>query len=198
MGRKLTFCKDKALDQAIQLFWRKGYEATSMRDVATALDIPLASVYHSFGDKKSIFTATLDGYVGKYVQPSFDALRQQEDACAAIISFFDSMIASCVGSDDAPPGCYLVQVAGQLRVTEPDLAALAMERLDAVRMQFKELIERAQNQKQLSADRNSEDLSNYLLATMLAAKTWMRAGVAAQVLKNYLDLALAPLRQDRK
>lgn len=176
----------------MRLFWRKGYEATSVRDIAGVLEVPIASVYHSFGDKKSIFLATLDAYFEKYVKPEFAALLAQDDAQQALLALFHAVAKQCCNSD-MPPGCYLVQTASDLTDADPELAASAKEKLEYIRLQLKVLIEKAQHNKQLTTKESSENLSHYLFATMLAVKTWSRTGVDADTIKNYLRLALKPL-----
>ena len=192
MGRKLTFSKQEALESTIRLFWRKGYEATSVRDIAAVLEVPIASVYHSFGDKKSIFIAALDGYFEAYVKPQFEALLARDNAKQALLDLFQAIAEQC-GNTDMPSGCYLVQTASDLIDAEPELAELAKEKLEYIRLQLKALIEKARRNKQLTTKETSENLSHYLFATMLAVKTWSRTGVDAETTKNYLRLALKPL-----
>jgi TetR/AcrR family transcriptional repressor of nem operon len=128
MGRKLTFSKQEALESTMRLFWRKGYEATSVRDIAAVLEVPIASVYHSFGDKKSIFIATLDGYFDTQVKPQFEALLARDNAKQALLDMFQSIAEQC-GNTHIPPGCYLVQTAIDLTDADQELAALAKEKL---------------------------------------------------------------------
>lgn len=192
MGRKLTFCKEEALENTMRLFWRKGYEATSVRDIAAVLGVPIASVYHSFGDKKSIFIATIDEYFEKFVKPNFEALLAQDNAKQALLDLFDSLAEQC-GNTDMPAGCYLVQTASEISDGDSELAGNAREKLEYIRLQLKALIEKARRSKQLTTKETSENLSQYLFATMLAVKTWSRTGVDTDSVKQYLRLALRPI-----
>lgn len=65
-GRPPSFDREEALDQAIRVFWSKGYESTSVRDLSTALGIGLPSMYNAFGDKRSLFTEAVDAYDQTY------------------------------------------------------------------------------------------------------------------------------------
>ena len=91
MGRKLTFSKEEAVASTMHLFWAKGYEATTVRDIADRLEIPVASVYHSFGDKRSIFLMTLDAYFEAHIRPNFENLALRTDSKQALLDLFDSM-----------------------------------------------------------------------------------------------------------
>jgi TetR/AcrR family transcriptional repressor of nem operon len=194
MGRKLTFCKEKALEEIMHLFWRKGYEAVSVRDIAALLGVPIASVYHSFGDKKSIFMATLEGYFETYAKPQFEVLLAQDNAKQALLDMFQSFADQC-GNSEIPSGCYLVQTAADVVDVDPELAVSAKEKLEYIRLQIKKLIEKARRNKQLVTKETSENLSHYLFATMLAVKTWSRTGANSNDVGNYLRLALKPLAQ---
>lgn len=194
MGRKLTFCKEKALEEIMHLFWRKGYEAVSVRDIAAVLGAPIASVYHSFGDKKSIFMATLDEYFETYAKPQFEALQARDNAKQALLDLFQSFAEQC-GNSEIPSGCYLVQTAADVVDGDPDLVASTKEKLEYIRLQMKALVEKARRNKQLVTKETSENLSHYLFATMLAVKTWSRTGADSAAIGNYLRLALKPLTQ---
>jgi TetR/AcrR family transcriptional repressor of nem operon len=189
MGRKLTFCKEETLKTAMTLFWQKGFDATSMRDVAAAADVPLASLYNAYGDKRSLFMDSLDCYTKQNVLPTLASLSAAGgDARQKLLDFFNSMVNNLQKED---PGCYLVQVAGQLKTTEPELSAAALERLDVMRAGLQNLVEEAQRQGSIAQNQSARELSEYLIGTMLAVKTWARAGVEKAVLQSYLSRALS-------
>src|ERR1700674_4986058 len=62
-GRPRAFDVDQALDRALHLFWRKGYEGTSLSDLTRAMGINRPSLYAAFGDKETLFRKALDRYV---------------------------------------------------------------------------------------------------------------------------------------
>ena len=61
-GRPRSFCKDEALDKAIAVFWRQGYEGASMADLTKAMGINSPSLYACFGSKEGLFKAVLERY----------------------------------------------------------------------------------------------------------------------------------------
>src|SRR5437588_3573741 len=61
-GRPRTFDAEKALDRALKVFWRKGYEGTSLPDLTKAMGINRPSLYAAFGNKESLFRKALDRY----------------------------------------------------------------------------------------------------------------------------------------
>src|SRR5579859_7138490 len=65
MGRPREFNFDEALDRALEVFWRKGYEGTSIPDLTEAMGINRPSLYAAFGNKESLFNKVLDRYTEK-------------------------------------------------------------------------------------------------------------------------------------
>ncbi len=74
MGRKLEFCRDKALHTAMESFWAQGYESTSMRDLAQRLGLHHGSVYNALGDKEKVFEAALRLNIEEEILPRLKAL----------------------------------------------------------------------------------------------------------------------------
>ena len=62
-GRPRTFCVDQALDIALKVFWKKGYEGTSIDDLTDAMGINRPSLYSAFGNKEQLFRKALDRYL---------------------------------------------------------------------------------------------------------------------------------------
>ena len=63
IGRPRAFDAEKALDRALQVFWRKGYEGTSLPDLTKAMGINRPSLYAAFGNKEALFRKAIDRYV---------------------------------------------------------------------------------------------------------------------------------------
>ena len=65
MARLKAFDEDRAIDSAVDCFWARGYEATSVRDLAEAMGIGGASLYNTYGDKRTLFTKALERYANR-------------------------------------------------------------------------------------------------------------------------------------
>ena len=85
------FDRGEVLDRAMVLFWKRGYEATSIRDLVAATGINRGSIYATFGDKKRLFLAVLDRYGEKIAKPLMAELADP-DPRRAIERMFDSII----------------------------------------------------------------------------------------------------------
>jgi AcrR family transcriptional regulator len=76
MGRPREFDIDEAIDIALDLFWRNGYEKTSLSDLTGALKISPPSFYFAFGSKEQLFKKALDRYASVQIRHFEEALRQ--------------------------------------------------------------------------------------------------------------------------
>jgi TetR/AcrR family transcriptional repressor of nem operon len=85
------FDRAEVLDRAMALFWRRGYEGTSIRDLVSATGINRGSIYATFGDKEGLFLAVLDHYSEKIAKPLMAELVDP-DPRRAIKRMFDSII----------------------------------------------------------------------------------------------------------
>lgn len=109
-GRPRSFDSDRALEQALRVFWQRGYAGTSLSDLTKAMRINRPSLYAAFGDKEALFRKALDRYAAEresYVQGALNQSSAFEVAKALLTGAADSMC----GGGQHPAGCLLVQGA---------------------------------------------------------------------------------------
>src|SRR3981189_352428 len=109
MGRPREFDVDKALELALQVFWRKGYEGASMADLTETMGITRPSLYSAFGNKEELFRKALDRYVdgpGGYFQVAL-----AKPTMRAVVEHLLYESADAVTDPNHPPGCLAVQGA---------------------------------------------------------------------------------------
>ena len=94
MPRPKAFDPDDVLHKAMQVFWERGYEATSMQDLVDCMGINRFSLYSTFGDKHQLFLAALARYRDKVVARLVDELEWSDAGLAAIRQFFTRLIDS--------------------------------------------------------------------------------------------------------
>jgi AcrR family transcriptional regulator len=108
-GRPLGFDRDAALHQAMLLFWRHGYEATSVNDLVSAMAITPPSLYTAFGDKKQLFLEAVQRYVSGPVtsESIIDEAPTAREAAAGLLN------AAAIGftGPNTPSGCLLASSA---------------------------------------------------------------------------------------
>jgi AcrR family transcriptional regulator len=109
-GRPRTFDPDTALRKALDLFWERGYEGTSLNDLAQAMGIASASIYACFGSKEDLFRKVMVLYGTTSGEPPRRALREQPTARAAIHAMLRAT-ADEISRPDTPHGCMLILAA---------------------------------------------------------------------------------------
>jgi AcrR family transcriptional regulator len=109
-GRPRTFDPDTALRQALDLFWERGYEGTSLNDLAEAMGIASASIYACFGSKADLFRKVMALYGATSGEPPRRALRDQPTTRAAVHAMLRAT-ADEITRPDTPHGCMLILAA---------------------------------------------------------------------------------------
>ncbi|WP_102960358.1 TetR/AcrR family transcriptional regulator [Mangrovicella endophytica] len=109
LGRPREFDPDEALDSAMELFWRQGYEGTSLADLTEAMGIAKPSLYAVFGNKEDLFRKALDRYAAQHADATYGALNEPTSRRAV-----ERLLLGLAGVDaaeDMPKGCLMVQGA---------------------------------------------------------------------------------------
>lgn len=181
-GRPLSFDRDRALHQAMLLFWRHGYESTSLNDLTTALNVPPSSIYTVFKDKKSLFLET----VALYMSGPVTSKTIIDEAPTAYDAAWGLLQAAAVGftGADTPAGCLLATSAISCSNSASDVqSALATIRL-GVEAQLRVKIEQSVKLGHLPKDADTEALSAHTLAVIQGLSTLARDGAPrAKLLK---------------
>lgn len=110
MARPLKFNTEPLIDKAMHLFWRQGYEATSVQELGNELDLHPGSIYNTFGDKHTLFMAALDRYVTTVGCGLTDLLRQPGSGRAAIGQVFQ-MSVDLLSANEGRRGCLMTNTA---------------------------------------------------------------------------------------
>lgn len=127
MARPSAFNHQQAIDKALLLFWRKGYQATSMSDLVEAMDISRSSFYGAFQDKRTLFLLCLDLF-GERTCEVLQKARSRMAAMDALQFFFERHL-SGPRPQQASLGCMLVNTVLEMAGVDDDLSDRASEHL---------------------------------------------------------------------
>lgn len=124
MPRPRKIEKDDALDAAMQTFWRKGYEATSLQDLMQATGLQKGSLYQTFGDKKALFMAAFNRYADRAYNDYKDYFDSAPSAKVGMQGFLTEKFVDFAYQDAACKGCFVVNTAIELAPHDPDARAV--------------------------------------------------------------------------
>lgn len=90
--RTKQFVREEALDQAVELFWQQGYEATSIQNLVDKMGINRSSLYDTFGDKQQLFLVAMDRYIDRIVSERLAVFDTTGSGREAIRQFFADVV----------------------------------------------------------------------------------------------------------
>jgi TetR/AcrR family transcriptional repressor of nem operon len=138
MARPIEFNLQQAVDKALLLFWRKGYQATSMSDLVDAMGISRSSFYSAFQDKRSLFLLCLDLF-GERTCQVLQKARTQMAAIDALQFFFERNL-SGPRLKQASLGCMLVNTVLEMAGVDDELSDRASEHLVEMQNLFEDCL----------------------------------------------------------
>jgi AcrR family transcriptional regulator len=191
MARPREFDVDDALDRATEVFWTRGYEATSVQDLVDALGVNRASLYGTFGDKAQLFSAVLDRYgqhVNRFISRELDAPASGAEAVRAWLRALIQMATQPTG----PRGCLLIGSVSSC-TTAPD--PLRERVIAAVRASTDRLQAALARDPEIAARENVRTLARFFAAQGHGLAVLARAGIRRQELEAAAEVALRALER---
>lgn len=170
MGRKLEFCRDKALHTAMESFWAQGYEHTSMRDLAARLGLHLGSVYNALGDKEKVFEAALRLHFQEYVLPDMDKLMRAEDPLAALGALMTRVVEEC-GGEVQTHGCFIINSLLEITDINDGISQLLRDYMDKMEQSFAVCLENARAKGQIPADADAGERARFFMGALFSLRT---------------------------
>jgi len=192
MARPREFDEATALDAAIECFWDRGYEATSVRDLADKMGISAPSLYNAYGDKHALFARALERYLDCSARALIKQLEDSLPPKQAVRRFIEEIIKRSV-SDRERRGCFLVNSALEVAPHDKELGAFIADRLGEIEAFFYRSIKAAQAEGAVPRNRAAKDLARLLLGVLLGIRVLARSKPERALLEGVARPALALL-----
>ena len=159
-GRPLSFDRDAALEQAMHVFWERGYEAASIADLTSAMGITPPSLYTAFGDKEQLFLEAIERYALGYGSAGARALNEEPTARGAIERWLMEA-ANELTQPCHPRGCMVVMAATNCSAAAERVQdALLLRRTEAI-ANVGRRIQGGIDTGELPPDTDAQDLANF-------------------------------------
>ena len=182
------FDRDEVLAKAMEVFWQKGYESTSIQDLLNATGIGRGSLYNTFGDKEQLFLAVWELYANKIQAESMKCLSNQ-DPRQAIEGMFATIIKQ-MSNPLYPRGCLhtntIVEYPGKSRQIK-DKIALSLEKMET---EIYQVLLRGQAANLIAPGRDLRAIARFLLAVAQGISVMNKAYYTPSVIRDVVDVAL--------
>ncbi|ATL70904.1 TetR/AcrR family transcriptional regulator [Nocardia terpenica] len=189
-GRPRGFDRQQALEQALRLFWRHGYEATPISTLVETIGVKPPSLYAAFGDKRALFSAAVQHYQQTYGAFTERALAEEPTAHAALRRLlFDA--AADYADPSHPPGCMIITAATNCTPAAEDVRAELRARREATKTAFREKISADIDAGRLPADTDADGLASFYAATVQGMSVQACDGADRAELERIAEHALA-------
>jgi TetR/AcrR family transcriptional regulator, transcriptional repressor for nem operon len=195
MARPREFDEAAALDAAVDRFWRRGYEATSVRDLTACMGISSPSLYNSFGNKRALFALALERYLDHSTRARIKRLEDTLSPKHAVLRFIEQIIERSL-NDRERRGCFLINSALEVAPHDKVLGALIADRLGEIEAFFRRSIKAARAEGTVPPNRSPEEMARLLLGVLLGIRVLARAKPDRALLEGVARPALALLDFD--
>lgn len=195
MARPREFDEGAVLDAAMQCFWSRGYEGTSVRDLIERTGLTGASLYNAFGDKRAFYRRAFDHYVEASISDRIRRCKAMKPR-AAIGAFFDEVL-GCSLDDGEHKGCMLVNAALDVAPHDPGLQETVAGVLIRIEAFFRWCAIRGQADGSITASHSAEDLARHLLGVLMGVRVLARVRPDRALLEGVVGPALALLDPGR-
>jgi AcrR family transcriptional regulator len=179
---------DKALDSALRVFWRKGYEGASLPELTRAMGINRPSLYAAFGNKEELFLKALDRYLEGPAAYMREALN--EATARLVVERMLAGSAELLTDRRHPRGCLMVQGALACGEASESIRRELIAHRAAGHALLRERLERAVEEGDLAEDVNCDDLARYVMTVIHGMAVQAATGVGREELLRVAQKAL--------
>ncbi len=188
-GRPLSFDRDTALEQAMHVFWERGYEAASIADLTSAMGITPPSLYTAFGDKEKLFLEAIERYALGPGSAGPRALKEEPTARGAIERWLhesaEELTRSC-----HPKGCMVVMATTNCSIAAEHVQTALSKRRAAAIANLKSRIQSGIDDGELPADTDAKALSNFYSTVYQGMSMQAKDGASRASLLATVDAAM--------
>ncbi len=173
MARTARFDRQTALDSAVELFWTRGYYASSMKQIEGALDMRPGSLYATFGNKSGLFAEALQAYAERSGNNFQQIIGGSQSPIEGLKSYLRSFARPCSSGSDTPSkACMLVKTLLELNDEDAELRQQVEAMLDTVEQGLCAILEKGKDAGELRADVDCARLARLLQTQIIGLRAF--------------------------
>ncbi|MFF8509663.1 TetR/AcrR family transcriptional regulator [Streptomyces sp. NPDC015492] len=193
MARTKEFDPDAALQAALELFWARGYEATTMSDLVARLGIGRASIYATFGNKHTLYLRAMDRYLETRDPRIVEELSAPGPALPAVRALVRRFAAEASADGERANGCFVTNSAAELGPHDTAVARRVELSWEQIETLLYAALTRARAGGELPADRDPRALARMLLVLLQGIRVVGKASSEPARVRDAAEQALALL-----
>ncbi|KAA0955426.1 TetR/AcrR family transcriptional regulator [Sporosarcina sp. ANT_H38] len=193
MVRKREFDKEKALDNAMELFWEKGYAATSISNLTAKMGIQRPSLYATFGDKEALFEAALRKYTNLHASLIRTKLQNTKSAKEAFRYLFEGLIEEEY-KDKVSKGCFCINTMVELAPHDEKFKILTREHEMYLSVIFQETLLKGIKSGELESNLDVKALAQTLVVALIGITVLLKSHPERSFVDRSVTLILSLIK----
>ncbi|NLB63359.1 MAG: TetR/AcrR family transcriptional regulator [Fibrobacter sp.] len=178
MARPKQFDPEVALLKAMNLFWEHGFNGTSIEELVQATGVNRASLYSTYGDKRSLFIKALSCYRHKTLEPQIKQMTQSGD----ILSYLERMLNPETINDPCSEsqltlGCFLANCVTELGESDPEVTELTQEFFQEIRQAIENGIAKEMQTRPWNTDSSPAEVAGVIFTILMGVRVLNRNGL---------------------
>lgn len=191
--RPRSFNEEEVLGRAKDIFWRKGFEATSMQDLVDSMQIGRQSLYNTFGDKHTLFMRALEQYT-RIEGAGFIGNLGTESASLPEIETYMGNLIDMMDVQDGPRACFLINTILELAPHDPKIHKIGVQCRMGLHDAFKRALEVGITRSEVRSTCNTHSAALLLTQVTMGFSPMQKSGATTRDLQAVLAATLAPMR----
>jgi len=192
MARQKEFDPDEVLHKAMEVFWARGYEGTSIQDLVTHMGINRQSIYDTFGDKHTLFLKALDRYREIQSGKVFDVLDRPGSVKRNVRALFQEVVDGAL-SEESRRGCFVGNAMSELAGRCKETAARTRNSVASAEKMFQRALRRGKEQGELSGVRDPRAVARFLYVNLQGLLLLAKATRDRRLLSDVVNVTLSVL-----
>ncbi|NVD08648.1 TetR/AcrR family transcriptional regulator [Vibrio sp. JPW-9-11-11] len=186
MAKAAKFDRHQVIEKATNLYWKKGFHGTSMRNLQDEIDMRPGSIYAAFGSKEALFKHALDNYTDNGKTLLQQCLNRHDSAIEALKHFTRLIVIE--SRTQAPNGmCMLAKTIAELTEEQHELLNYAKQCYQSMEQAFASVLEIAQQQGEIEADKDVHQLARHLQIQISGLRTYAKGSSGDLPLEQMID-----------
>jgi len=161
MPRNVEFNEEEAIQKAMEVFWEKGYKATSLRDLTEAMKINSSSLYNTIGDKQELFLRAVRHYTALRKKDLLGRMASKESPLIILTKYINDSVEVIIGKQH---GCMAVKMAFEVGASDPQVKEILTEDSNYAYQFLYNLIKKAIAENEITSEEDPELLADFFIS----------------------------------